>query len=50
MADDLQLVQGKSVVAAIGFRATLIYPTDASPGQQPGRPANGPGIPFRTGH
>jgi hypothetical protein len=37
MADDIQLVQGKSVVAAIGFRSTLIYPTDASPGQRPER-------------
>jgi hypothetical protein len=37
MADDIQLVLGKSVVAAIGFGSTLIYPTDASPGRRPER-------------
>jgi len=37
MVDDVELVRGKSVVAAIDFRDTLIYPTDASPGQRPER-------------
>ena len=35
--DDIRLMRGKCVVAAIGFRGTLIYPTDASPGQRPER-------------
>jgi hypothetical protein len=37
VVDEIQLMRGKSVVAAIGFRDTLIYPTDASPGQRPER-------------
>ena len=37
MVDDIQLMRGKCVVAVIGFRDTLIYPTDASPGQRPER-------------
>lgn len=32
-----ELVRDKSVVAAIDFRETIIYPTDASPGQRPER-------------
>jgi hypothetical protein len=37
MADNGEFVRGKNVVAAIGYRATMIYPTDASPGQRPER-------------
>ena len=32
---DVELLRGKNVVAAIEFRQATIYPTDASPGQQP---------------
>ena len=35
MLDPIELVRDKNVVAAIDFRATTIYPTDASPGQPP---------------
>ncbi|HEY5059680.1 MAG TPA: hypothetical protein VII51_11760 [Gaiellaceae bacterium] len=35
MADDIELVQGKNVVAVIDFHETSIYPTDASPGERP---------------
>ena len=35
MADDIELVRGRSVVAVIDFRETTIYPTDASPGARP---------------
>ena len=37
MADDIELVRDKSVVAVIDFRQATIYPTDASPGQRPER-------------
>ena len=37
MVDDGELIRDKNVVAVIGFRDTLIYPTDASPGQRPER-------------
>jgi hypothetical protein len=37
MLDEIELVRDKSVVAAIGFRDTTIYPTDAIPGQAPQR-------------
>jgi hypothetical protein len=37
MADDTELVQGKSVVASIDFRATKIFPTDATPEERPKR-------------
>jgi hypothetical protein len=33
--DDVELLQGKSVVAVIEFRQTTIYPTDASHGELP---------------
>jgi hypothetical protein len=35
MADDGEFVRDKNVVAVISFRDTVIYPTDASPGQRP---------------
>jgi hypothetical protein len=35
MLEQTELVRGKNVVAAIDFRETTIYPTDASPGQRP---------------
>jgi hypothetical protein len=35
MADNVELVRGKNVVAVIAFRDTTIYPTDALPGQRP---------------
>jgi hypothetical protein len=35
MAGDVELLRDKNVVAVIDFRQTTIYPTDASPGQQP---------------
>jgi hypothetical protein len=35
MADDIELVRGKDVVAVIDFHHTSIYPTDAVPGQRP---------------
>jgi hypothetical protein len=34
---DDQAVRGKSVVAAIDFHRTRLYPTDASPGERPER-------------
>ena len=38
MAVDLvDLVRGKSVVAAISFHDTILYPTDALPGERPER-------------
>ncbi len=37
MLDEIELIRDKSVVAAIGFRDTTIYPTDAIPGQAPQR-------------
>ena len=35
MADDIEFVRHKNVVAVIDFRHTTIYPTDASPGNGP---------------
>ncbi len=35
MLDEIELVRDKNVVAAIDFRNTTIYPTDAFPGQPP---------------
>jgi hypothetical protein len=35
MADDIDLVRDKSVVAAIDFHLTKIYVTDAAPGRRP---------------
>jgi hypothetical protein len=35
MADDVDLVRDKNVVAVIAFRDSSIYPTDASPGERP---------------
>jgi hypothetical protein len=35
MADGLDEVRGKNVVAAIDFHQTVIYVTDAAPGQRP---------------
>ncbi len=37
MAEETELVRGKNVVAVVDFRHTTIYPTDAPPGQRPGR-------------
>jgi len=37
MADDLQQIRGKNVVAVIDFHESVIYPTDASPRQRPER-------------
>ena len=37
MVDDVESVRGKSVVAAVSFRDTSIYPTDAVPGERPER-------------
>jgi hypothetical protein len=37
MADDLEQVRGKNVVAVIDFRETIIYLTDAAPGRRPER-------------
>ena len=37
LADDSEVIRGKSVVAVIDFREATIYPTDASPGQRPER-------------
>ena len=37
MADDLEQVRGKNVVAVIDFHETIIYLTDAAPGQRPER-------------
>lgn len=37
MADDIENMRDKSVVAVIDFRDAIIYPTDASPGQRPER-------------
>ena len=36
ISDD-QAIRGKSVVAAIDFHRTRLYPTDASPGNRPER-------------
>jgi hypothetical protein len=35
MASDIDLVRGKSVVVAIDFHLTRIYPTNATPDQRP---------------
>jgi len=35
MVGEIEFLRGKSVVAAIAFRETTIYPTDAAPGQRP---------------
>jgi hypothetical protein len=35
MTTDIDLVRGKSVVVAIDFRLTRIYPTNATPDQRP---------------
>jgi hypothetical protein len=37
VADDIELVRNKNVVAVIAFRESSIYSTDASPGQRPER-------------
>jgi hypothetical protein len=37
MADDLEQIRGKNVVAAIDFHETVIYMTDAAPRQRPER-------------
>jgi hypothetical protein len=37
MADDIELLRGKSVVAVIDFRHSSIFATDAVPGQRPGQ-------------
>ena len=37
MAEDTELLRGKSVVASIDFRVTKIYPTDATPEERPER-------------
>jgi hypothetical protein len=37
MADDLEQIRGKNVVAVIDFHETIIYLTDAAPGQRPER-------------
>lgn len=37
MANNLELVRGRNVVAVIDFHETTIYPTDASPGDRPER-------------
>ena len=51
MADNIELVRGKSVVAVIDFREATIYPTDASPGEQPEQVvASDPGGRFHKVH
>jgi hypothetical protein len=35
MAGDIEVVRGKNVVASIAFRQSIVYPTDAAPGQRP---------------
>jgi hypothetical protein len=35
MADGLDEIRGKNVVAAIDFHEAVIYVTDAAPGQRP---------------
>jgi hypothetical protein len=35
MADNVDLIRGKNVVASIAFQQSVIYPTDATPGQRP---------------
>ncbi len=37
MAGSIELVRGKNVVASIAFQQSVVYPTDASPGQRPER-------------
>lgn len=37
MEDPVELVRNKSVVAVISFHDTILYPTDASPGDRPER-------------
>jgi hypothetical protein len=37
MVDEIDFIRDKNVVAAIDFRDTTIYPTDALPGQRPER-------------
>jgi hypothetical protein len=37
MAGNIELIRGKDVVASIAFRQSVVYPTDASPGQRPER-------------
>ena len=37
MADDLEQISGKDVVAVVDFHETVIYVTDAAPGQRPER-------------
>jgi hypothetical protein len=37
MASDIDLVRGKNVVASIAFQDSVVYPTDASPGERPER-------------
>jgi hypothetical protein len=35
MADNIDVIRGKNVVASIAFQASVVYPTDASPGERP---------------
>ena len=37
MADSIELVRDKNVVASIAFQESVVYPTDASPGKRPER-------------
>src|ERR1700739_3704257 len=37
MADSIELVRDKNVVASIAFQESVVYPTDALPGKQPER-------------
>jgi hypothetical protein len=37
MADNVELVRDKNVVASIAFQESVVYPTDASPGKRPER-------------
>jgi hypothetical protein len=37
MANDLEQIRGKNVVAVIDFHETVVYVTDAAPGQRPER-------------
>jgi hypothetical protein len=37
MVGSIDLVRGKNVVAAIAFQQSVVYPTDASPGDRPER-------------
>jgi len=37
MAEDVEQIRGRNVVAAIDFHETVVYVTDATPGQRPER-------------